>query len=396
MKKVILTSLFCGVVVGFCLVAQAGERHPIAQPYGGEYEVGEGSYPIERERAAIPIDHLVMGAEHILDQQCHNGGFGWPHADCSATFHNITGPILFGSLGTFFHTRNDSYLVGPVNGGVFDLTYEYSNGESRFGSFTPMFLYVLSRASWNTTFSAHVTTELFDELYAGTYGPDDFDTAGWIASIETGRSGTWINLRPWEFQALINVASILGQPGQDALFEQGVLDGLNTLDNSDPDNVYSDIIGLAGAVRGLATARSYSFPAIVAPLHPGIDGIDNLEDLAAYLASLQNPDGSWYWHSNLAAPGVGDEDVQTSAYALLALIDVNIMTAADYQPATESARDWILSMQLPDGGFPEYPGGEENTEVEGEAVTAMADFDAVLFVDGFEAGDTNLWTSVIP
>ena len=396
MKKVILTSLFCGAVVGFCLVAQAGERHPIAQPYGGEYEVGEGSYPIERERATIPIDHLVMGAEHILDQQCHNGGFGWPHADCSATFHNITGPILFGSLGTFFHTRNDSYLVGPVNGGVFDLTYEYSNGESRFGSFTPMFLYVLSRASWNTTFSTHVTTELFDELYAGTYGPDDFDTAGWIASIETGRSGAWINLRPWEFQALINVASILGQPGQDALFEQGVLDGLNTLDNSDPDNVYSDIIGLAGAVRGLAAARSYSFPAIVAPLHPGIDGIDNLEDLAAYLASLQNPDGSWYWHSNLAAPGVGDEDVQTSAYALLALIDVNIMTAADYQPATESARDWILSMQLPNGGFPEYPGGEENTEVEGEAVTAMADFDAVLFVDGFEAGDTNLWTSVIP
>jgi hypothetical protein len=396
MKKVILTSLFCGVVVGLCLSAQAGDPRPIAQPYGGEFEVGEGSYPIERERAAIPIDHLVTGAEHILDQQCHNGGFGWPHADCSATFHNITGPILFGALGTFYHTGNDSYLVGPVNGGVFDLTYEYSNGESRFGSFTPMFLYVLSRASWNTTFSTHVATELFDELDAVSYGPDDLDTAGWIASIETGRSGEWINLRPWEFHALINVASILGQPGQDALFEQGVLDGLNTLDNSDPDNVYSDIIGLAGAVRGLAAARSYSFPAIVAPLHPGIDGIDNLEDLAAYLASLQNPNGSWYWHSNLASPGVGDEDVQTSAYALLALIDVNIMTAADYQPATESARDWIVSLQLPDGGFPQYPGGDENTEVEGEAVTAVAAFDAIFFVDGFEAGSADLWTAVVP
>jgi hypothetical protein len=396
MRKAIATSLFFGLVVACCSAAQAGGPHPIAQPYGGGFEVGEWSYPGERERAAIPIDHLVLGAEHILDQQCYNGGFGWPHADCSATYHNITGPILLGSLGTFYHTRNDSFLVGPVNGGAFDLTYRYSNGEARFGTFTPIFMYSLALAAGNTTFSTHVSTGLFDELAAGTYGPDDFDTAGWIANIETGRSGAWVNLRSWDFSALISVARVLGQPGQDALFAQGLLDGLNTLDNSDPDNVYSDIVGLAGAVRGLAAARLLSFPAIVAPLHPGIEGIDNLEGLAGYLASLQNPDGSWNWHSNLAAPGVGDEDVQTTAYALLALLEVDIMTAASYQPATEAARDWLVSMQLPDGGFPEYPGGDENTEVEGEAVTAMADFDAVFFVDGFEAGTTDLWTAVAP
>ena len=72
------------------------------------------------------------------------------------------------------------------------------------------------------------------------------------------------------------------------------------------------------------------------------------------------------------------------------------MTAADLQPATESARDWIVSLQLPDGGFPQYPGGDENTEVEGEAVTAAAAFDAIFFVDGFEAGNTDLWTAVTP
>jgi len=396
MKKVIPTSLFCGFVVGFCLVAQAGDPRPIAQPYEGEFEVGEGSFPVEREWAPIPIDHLVMGAEHILDQQCQNGGFGWPHADCTATFHKITGPILRGVLGTFYHTRDVSYLVGPVNGGVFDLSYKFDNGEARFATFTPEFMYVLARAAGNTTFSIHVATELFDELAAGTYGPNDFDTAGWIASIETGRSGVWINLRPWDFSALISVAGVLGQPGQDALFEQGVLDGLNTLDNSDPDNVYSDMIGLAGAVRGLAAARRLSFPAIVAPLYPGIAGIDNLEDLAAYLASLQNPNGSWYWQSNLAVPGVGDEDVQTTAYALLALLEVDVMTAASYQLATEAARDWLVSMQLPNGGFPEYPGGDENTEVEGEAVTAVADFDAVFLVDGFESGDISAWSSAVP
>lgn len=396
MRKSIAGSLLCGLIVSFSLTVHSGEPRPIAQPYGDGFEVGEGSHSVERQRAAIPVDHLVMGADHILDQQCHNGGFGWPHADCSATFHNITGPILLGSLGTFYHTRNDSFLVGPVNGGAFDLSYRYDNGESRFGSFTPMYLYILSRASRNTTFSSHVAFGFFDELVAGTYGPDDLDTSGWIAALQTHRSGAWINLRPWEFHALIDVAEVLGQPGQDALFEQAVLDGLDTLDNSDPDSVYSDIIGLAGAVRGLAAARRYSFPAIAAPLHPGIDGIDNLEDLTAYLASVQNPNGSWYWHSDLAAPAAGDEDVQTTAYALLALLEADVMTAASYQPAAGMARDWLLSLQLPDGGFPQYPGGDENTEVEGEAVTAMAAFDAVLFVDGFEAGDTGLWSAVAP
>ena len=53
-------------------------------------------------------------------------------------------------------------------------------------------------------------------------------------------------------------------------------------------------------------------------------------------------------------------------------------------------------MQLPDGGFPEYPGGDENTEVEGEAVTAMARFDATVFVSGFESGTTDLWAYIVP
>ncbi len=396
MRKTIIAALIPAVLITIGGAAQAAGPHPIARPFGGDFEVGEGSYPVDRERAAIPVDHLVLGTEHILDQQCHNGGFGWPHADCSATYHNITGPILLGALGTYSFTRDDSHLVGAVNGGVFDLTYTFDNGESRFGAFTPNFLHILASASKNTTFSTFVSTGFFGELAAGTYGPDDLDTAEWIANIEVGRTVAWVNLLPWDFHALITVARALGDPGQVGLFEQGVLDGLDTLNNSDPDNVFSDMVGLAGAVRGLAHARRTTFPAIVAPLYPGINGIDTLEDLAAHLASLQNPNGSWYWQSNLAAPGADDEDVQSTAYALLALLDVDIMTAESHQVATESARDWILSLQLPDGGFPEWLGGPENTEVEGEAVTAIAAFDATVFVDGFESGSTNLWSDIAP
>lgn len=396
MRKAMLMILVLGAFVVTGGSVQAAGPHPVAQPFGSADEIGESSYLVERDNLRIPTDHLALGADHILDQQCNNGGFGWPHADCSATFHNITGPILLGVLGSYYFTMDGSELAGALNGGAFDLVYRYDNGEARFSTFTPAFLEELARAADNTTFSDHVTAGFFDELAAGTYSPDDRDTASWIANVQNGRSGAWVNLRPWEFHTIIPVAKKLGQAGQDALLEQAVLDGLDTLDNSDPGNVYSDIIGLAGAVRGLSHARRYSFPAIVAPLHSGINGIDNLEDLAAYLASLQNPNGSWYWHSNLAVPTTDDEDVQTSAYVVLALLDVDKMTAVSYQPATESGRDWIASLQLPDGGFPMVPGGDENTEVEGEALKAVADFDARIFVDGFEAGDTGLWDAISP
>jgi hypothetical protein len=131
-------------------------------------------------------------------------------------------------------------------------------------------------------------------------------------------------------------------------------------------------------------------------MHTGVDGIDNLEDLAAYLASLQNANGSWYYHSAIASPTTGDEDTQTTAYALMALLEIDVMTAVSYQPATEAARNYLLGIQLANGGFTEWPGGPENTEVEGEALNAMANFDATIFVDGFESGTTSLWTLVTP
>jgi hypothetical protein len=382
------------VMIGGTAAAAEGER-PVAQPYGSPAP-GDGSYSVDREAVRIPIGHLDLGAEHILDQQCHNGGFGWPHDDCSATYHNITGPILLGVMGAYAHTQDPLQLVGALNGGAFDLSSQYDNGEFRFSTYTPVFLHELALRSGNTTFSTHVETNLFGELAAGTYSPDDYDTAGWITAIEDNRTGSWVNLRPWEFSTLVDAAAKLGQPGQADLFEQAVLDGLSTLDNSDAMSVFSDIIGIAGAVRGLAAASRLGFPAISAPLHAGVDGITTLEDLVAYLTSLQNPDGSWYWHSNLPAPIESDKDVQTTAFALLALLEADLVTAVSSVPAAEAARNWMVSLQTPDGGFPMGPGLDENTEVEGEALLAIADFDATIFVDGFEAGTTVLWDRIVP
>ena len=377
-------------------VVHAGDGHPVATPYQPAGALPEPSWCLDAPDRVRQVDPMLSATEHILLQQCDNGGFGWPHDNCAATEHNITGPILLGVLGAHAHSRDPYHLLGAVNGGVFAMTSRYDNGEARFASFTPYFLMRLSAASGNTSFEDFAVTDFFDELSAGTYGPNDHDTAGLIAAIEAARTGVWVNLRPWDLQTLVPSARELGHTGQDLLFEEGVLDGLDTLDNSDPAAAYSDILGLAGAVRALAFAGRYSFPPVVAPLHTGVDGIDTTEALAAHLASLQNPDGSWNWHSNLADPGEGDQDVQTTAYAVLALLEADVMTAASHDAACRAGHDWLVSMVNPDGGIPSYPGGDENTEVEGEAVEAMAAVRARIFVDGFEAGTLDLWDAVAP
>lgn len=314
---------------------------------------------------------LRLGAEHIVAQQCGDGGFGWPHDDCSTTYQTITAPILMGVLTACSYDRQPGFLTAARAGGAFEMAWEWGNGEARFGTFSAYFLWRLSQVTRDSQYANHAAAAFLDELEAGTYGPGDQDTAAYIASIVAGRAGTWVNIVAWEFQTLVPVAAALGHPGQSTAFVEAILDGLDAMDNTDPNNVPMDIIGIAGAVRGLAFGGRTSFPAIVAPLHSGINGIGSLEGLADELVSLQNPDGSWNWHSNIPAPLASDEDTQTTAYAVLALLAADPLVAADYAAAIEAGRDWLAAQQLPNGGFPEYPGAGENTEVEGEALWAL-------------------------
>jgi hypothetical protein len=362
-------------------LAQAA-KPPAATPYGGntiwqelaEELAGPPTAPGAGGAADGFAEGLEAAADHIVDQQCLDGGWGWPHDDCGTTYNNITGPIALGLLRA--HELIGYDLQPSLDAGDFDLTFQYGNGESRFGASAPFFLWRLSQVSGDNQYSNHAESDFFDELQAGTYGPSDLDTAGWIASVEAARTGTWVNLRPWEFDtlAMVSSAAVIGNAGQQALFVQGVLDGLNTLDNTAPASVYSDIIGITGGVRGLALSGTTSFAAINAPNHALVNGLTTLCDLADMLAGLQNPDGSWYWHSDLSSLGGatnGDKDVQTSAYALMALIAAEAAGCGPYDSEIVKAYTWITSMQDVDGGYFSYPGGGHNTEVEGEALNAL-------------------------
>jgi len=351
--------------------------HPLAaRPMPPTWSVPAIGTPMAPNSAlAISPEDLMtilhVGGEHIVAQQCTDGGFGWPHDDCSTTYHNITAPILMGVLTAYSYGQEAEFITAARNGGGFEMAWQFSNGEARFGTFSSYFLLRLSQATGDPQYADHAATAFFDELEAGTYGPDDQDTAAYIASVVADRAGTWVNLVPWEFQNLVSAAAALGHPGQSTAFIEAILAGLNALDNTDPNNVPMDIDGIAGGVRGLALGGRTVFPAIVAPLHSRINGIHSLQGLANELVSLQNADGSWNWHSNLPAPTLSDEDTQTTAYAILALVAADRRLDANYSQAIEAGRDWLAAQQLPNGGFPEYPGAGENTEVEGEALWAL-------------------------
>jgi hypothetical protein len=370
-----------GAIAGAAILALTGiaaaqARGVVVTPFEGDRPLLDVPLPdpgwFDRDGVGPGVQ---AAADHIIGQQCGDGGWGWPHASCTTTYHNITAPICLGLLRAYSVTGDTNTLDAAIDGGDFDLLYQYTNGESRFGAFTAYFLWQLSLATSDSTYSNHAATDFFDELTAGTYGPDDLDTAGWIAAVEAGRTGTWVNLRPWEFNQLGVTADAIGNAGQKALFNQGVLDGLNTLDNTDPSTVYSDLIGLAGGVRGLALNGTTSFTAINSPNHSGINGISTLCALADKLVSYQNADGSWNWHSDLSSLGgatEGDKDLQTTAYAVLALLAAEGQSCGPYTTEITEARAWLDSMQDTDGGFFSYPGGTHNVEAESEALDAMA------------------------
>ncbi len=342
-------------------------------PWGSDLALDPARPPGEPPVLPGDIAGLQAGADQIVDQQCPDGGWGWPHDTCTTTYHNITGPIALGLLDAYPLTGDAAHLASAVAGGDFDLLSEYPTGNPRFGSFTAYFMWRLSEASGDSTYSDFAATEFFDALDAGTYGPDgDWTTADFVTAVQAARAGAWINLLPWEFSTLTFTATQIGNAGQDAVFQDAILDGLDTLDSTDPGSVYADLLGLAGGIRGLALIGVTTFDPINAPNCAAIDGIDNLGDLADVLVSFQNVDGSWNWHSAVPAPTEGDKDTQNSAYAVMALAAADPLLAADYSAAIVNGRTWLWSMQLPSGGFLSYPGGDENTEVEGEALSALA------------------------
>ena len=127
-------------------------------------------------------------------------------------------------------------------------------------------------------------------------------------------------------------------------------------------NAYYDVLGLAGAVYGLANVGEDYDP--TAGEHASASSLSDLADiLESYQIELS---GGFTWNSNYVIPNDGDETVQETAYAVLALKEMG-----GYAGDIDRASQWLQSVQLGTGGWQSYAGSGENNEITGEALWAI-------------------------
>jgi hypothetical protein len=200
-------------------------------------------------------------------------------------------------------------------------------------------------------------------LASGTYiGKDgnSYDTEGLVDYIRNSRTGTQATLAAWDLGLNLVSAKLADVPDAEL---QYWIDGVKAEINELADDYY-DITGLAGAVYGLAFVGED-----IDPTGGMYADANSLSDLADILAGYQINGGGFAWDLSLLVDG--EQDMQTTAYAILALNEVD---RDKYLTQLQNAADYLLDYQLTNGGWPyyqTYDAGSEYNEVTAEVISAI-------------------------
>lgn len=296
---------------------------------------------------------LADGASRLVDLQQDDGGWDWPLYDGDPTDPsptNTVGPIAMGLA--------EAYWNSPTPGALNALDAAGGLLLSKSGNFSPSDGYLammLDSVFGGTTYRDYVQANFYDLLEAGTYIRKGVahDTASYIASIFSNRGdypGTYANLATWDVGMGLVGAVAAGADSTEWI--AGTKTGIERL----VEPWYYDVIGLAGALYGLAFAGEEFDPTSGAHAAGA-----SLADLAATLAEYQIDGGGFSWISCYIDSG--EESIQETAYAILALNEVARM---GYLAELGGAADWLVAFQHATGGWAGYWG--ENNELTGEAM----------------------------
>jgi len=308
---------------------------------------------------------MAFGGNRLAETQNNDGGWDWPLDDgdpTSGSAANTIGPIAMG-LAKAYRTTGDSDLLVALQDAATFL-------QAKTNNFSPSDGYLaaeLDRVLVGTTNVDHVTTNFYDELAAGTYDKDGagtfYDSVAYVQWIRDRRFAQNIpNLAAWDLGMGLVGAASCGVTGADL---QAWIDGVKAEVNELDGNAYYDVIGLAGAVYGLAFVGEDFDPS--SGEH---SGASSLADLADILASYQiSESGGFTWNSNYVTPYQYNETIQETAYATLALLEIG-----GHTDSVGEAAQYLRSMQLCTGGWENYVGSPtgENNEVTAEALWAIA------------------------
>lgn len=304
---------------------------------------------------------LSDGADRLAALQNNDGGWDWPLDDGnpgSASPLNTIGPIAMGLAQAYLETGDSAHATALSNAGALLL--------SKTNNFSPSDGYLavqLDSIFGGTTYTDHVKTNFYDQLAAGTYDRKGlgtlYDTAGYVQLIRDDRASQGIaNLAAWDIGMGLYSAAAIGASTTEWI--AGVEAEIDELDGS----AYYDVVGLAGAILGLASAGDDYDP--TAGEHAAAS---NLNDLADILVGYQLATGGFTWNSEYVIEGDNNEVIQETAYSLLALSELD---RAGYIGEIGAAGDYMISVQLATGGWEGSLGVGENNEITGEAMWGVA------------------------
>jgi hypothetical protein len=303
------------------------------------------------------------GGDRLVALQNDDGGWDWPLDDgdpASASPKNTVAPITMGLITAYEKTGDAAMLTAIQNAGglLLGKTNDFSPSDGYLAA-------ALDKTLGGTTYTTHVMNNFYTPLASGTYDRNGagtlYDTAGYVQLIRDARAGQGIpNLAAWDVGMGLYAANMIGSStsewiaGTKAEINELTIDGRGggTYD-------YYDVVGLAGGVLGLSAAGETAFD----PTSGAYAGADSLAELADALSALQLGSGGFTWTAQLMGPG--DESIQETAYAILALEDFD---ASAYADAILDARTYLAATQLSTGGWEQYTGGGENNEITGEAL----------------------------
>jgi len=312
-------------------------------------------------RNATAVDVYQSGADRLTTLQNNDGGWDWPLNDlnpASVSPPNTVGPIGMGLAAAYSHTGDASHLVALTKAGGLLM--------SKTNNFSPSDGYLAKQLDGifgGSTYSNYVMTNYYDKLAAGTYmranDPTLYTTASYVQAIRDSRSGSQANMAAWDIGTGLYAAQAIGAPTSD--WTAGLEAEVNELNG----NQYYDVLGLAGAVLGLASVHETAFD----PTSGEHATAGSLQDLGDILATYQISSGGFAWNKNYVIPNDNDEAVQETSYAVLALNDLD---PTRYASQIALAGGYLKSAQLGTGGWENYVGSSEgeNNEITGEALWA--------------------------
>ncbi len=307
--------------------------------------------------------NAYAGGRRLASVQNNDGGWDWAVPDdgnpANASPLNTIGPIGRGLARAYELTGDPAMLTALQNVGGLLLT--------KANNFSPSDGYLavtLDEILGGTAYTDHVNAGFYGPLAAGTYDRNGagtlYSTATYIDLIQNARHGGGIgNLAAWDIGMGTVAAASAGVTGSElGDWIQGVKDEVDLLDGAG----YYDVIGLAGAVYALAfTGEDFD------PTGGEHAAASSLSDLADILVTYQLSTGGFTWNSYAVIEDDGNETIQESSYAVLALLEMN-----GYGSEVLAAVDYINSVQLCTGGWANYVGDGENNEVTAEALWGVA------------------------